>query len=413
MSNLLSSYVRRLSKNYPLSGANVFPTDVTALRNAARSAAYPSSVGAIFDNVPINNINGRARIGYPNSEISMGSADKMLRRGDLRAFTNNVGSAVPVSNAQQTAFRRTIPASMPGPKLRELDELTVTRRRQHPDLDLDTSTYANGTELRNAMTPGARSKFEAAMSKLRAAVVTGAVAFGVFAAITLSLNYYDAILEATNNKRGCFIVTTQNNKPVVCRLLERTCQDPKDSMCDTGVVFPTNLPFNIKIMLIRAVDDNTLATTILAALSITLSGGETFVTTLPTILNSSEHLATLDEFYSSADPPPVLTGDKCQSNAIIEPNIGLCVACDETFGFDDVRFFDGSDLAENFMMQCVPTGSLLDTIIDLGFGLDLDLLGSLGRFSGSMSGNIGWILLIFAAIVAIVVVLLAIFKKKN
>jgi hypothetical protein len=399
----MSSSIVRALKNIPKSIRQAdIPDHSTALRSAARQAQYPSVLGNIFDSASYT-VNPRTGGGLLMNGAPIEEVSTLLRRGNLKQFSTLVNGG-PVSSQAEAAFRRTL-NNVPDNTIRQLDELIAIQRFRHDDLDIPVPNGMTRQQLYDSMTPQARSKFESAMRKAKSLVGTAAVGFGVFAAIVLTIDFYQAILDATLNRRGCFYAIKIRNDVRSCRIIARTCWEPRESNCE-GVPPPTDLKYNVAIMLMQALNgDSSLATDLENALSLPIT--EENVTR---ILSESALFQEALEFYNNTELTII---SPCRTNPVFENEVPLCRACETTAEPSSLNSFDDVNFEENETLVCVPTGSVLETLIDLGFGLGADLLGGFGnKLSTSVSGNL-WIIFIAIIVLIVVIAVFNLFKKNG
>ena len=401
MSTSITRALRNIPRNVP--NLTVATPSINALRVTARNAQYPSVLGDIFDAATFTVVNNRVLM----NNVDMSIVERTLKRGQLMQFARLVDSPLPVNNRAQNVFRKTL-LNVPDNFHRQVDDAITRGRLQHGDLDIPITPDTTGESLRNSMTPAARSKFEGAMTKIRAAAGATGVAVGVFALIIIGVDFYQSAVEATLNRRGCVLMISQNNTMRTCRLLSRTCWDPRLTQCDPGTVVPTDMKFNTTIMLINAI--NSPGSALAAQLGVLLGfAGPLTADNVNTVMTDPDLFQLVYEFYMNND---ITLVDVCGTNAVIEGGEQqLCRACDTTFNIDSTQHFDDSELADNVALACIPSGSLVDTIIDVGIGIGVDVLSPFANISNSASEN--WLWILIAVVVLIVIVIItSIFKKK-
>jgi hypothetical protein len=373
------------------------------MRVASRGGGNPSSVGDIFETATFR-LGDDGRLLMNNAPLS--EVQVLLRRGELGSFARRVDSTVPITSSAEAGFRATL-VGIPDTVFRQIDETAAIQRLRHPDLDIFVNPNMTPTELANSMTPAARSTFEGAMRKITAFAGTSLSVFGVVALIAIGIDFYQAIIDATLNKRGCFLVRIVGSELTSCRLIERTCWTPLMSNCEINARPP--LPFNTTIMLISAL--RTENSQLAADLGVALGLQGPLTNSNVSQVMSDNGLFTLAEIYFDENAPELL--GICDTNSQIEGGIQpLCRACETTAGRDSSQYINTSELADNFSLQCVPTGSILDTLVDIGIGIGVDLLSPFGKISGSISENF-FVIMIIVIIAVVVVVVISIIAKSS
>lgn len=348
----------------------------------------------MFENLNYNVVNTRLTAnGFPLNEL-----ESLVRRGEIIQFGRNVNSSAVIRASDQTGFVRTL-RDIPDVRLKQLDDKIAATRLVNPDLDI---MAPNGQQLYNNMTPLARSKFESAMNKIKAAAGPTLIVAGVVGIIIIGVDFYQSIVEATENRRGCFLIREINNQTTSCKIMARSCNPASDTTnsCQT---IPSELKYNTTLFLMSIVGTPT-ATTVGNLLSI---GGPVTNVNIPQIIANADDFELARDYYYNTST--VTITNPCSYQVVgVEGNIvPLCRACVPSANINSTEYVDNSDLADNYTLQCVATTSILDTLVDVGVGLGLDLFNLLGSFSGNLSGNIpllsGILIFIFILIIGVVV----------
>lgn len=394
---MASSFFRNLRR----STASTDTVDQSLVTSLRTNSSFNASLKNIFDNATFN-INPTTRRMRMNDQIDMNRADHLLRRGELRNFANETKSLLP--NAQAEAgFRTSIRGQTPDLKIREMDDAIVNARRGHSDLDVRPEIGESADQFRARLTPEANRKLDGVLQKIKALAGTSLTVGGVVVIFIVGTDLLQSLIEATNNRRGCFRLTVINSMGTVasCRVLSRTCFDPREAVCDPafpgGDLNPLQFfPTNVHLVLLRALTDTTLAAQIENELDLT--PGSFDENTIITILNDTTYFLQISNFHLTNE---IIIPDPCMGDSDT-----LCRACNPGLPATDLGFVDLSQYDDDtFSMTCIENSSILDTIVDIGIGNGVDLLSSFGRFFTSNSGTIFFLLVIIIIIIVIAVVI--------
>lgn len=388
---------------------------ITALKT---SSNFDLSLERLFANADfaLNSQTKRLRM---NNGIDMNRAEHLLRRGELRKFASESNNALPSTSAQ-SGFRTSITGITPDLKIRQLDEAIVNARRGHSDIDITPNTNQTFEQFKTSLSTPQRNKIDGVLQKIKALAGTTAVVGGVIVIFVIGADLLESLWLATLNRRGCFQVTTSGNLGSVlsCRVQSRTCWDPRDEVCDTN--FPTArrlnpaafFPTNVPLVLQQAFSDSTLASTIKTALTRESEQGFSteFIQEIMTTASMFKIVADLHLENRVFIPTPCV--DMSASFPGTETN--LCRACDPGLEVTNPGFIDLS-LEENDDMSymCVPSSSILETIVDIGIGNGVDLLSPFGQISNSGSGTFILYILLLVLLIIVAAVVFSVIRKKN
>jgi hypothetical protein len=337
----------------------------------------------------------------------------LLRRGELRQFARETKNAMPSTRAE-SGFRTSITGETPDLKIRQLDEAILNARHGHSNLNVTPD--ANYDTFRNGLTTPQRTELDGILQKIKALAGTAAVVGGVIVAFWIGQDLLRSLWEATLNRRGCFQVTTSGTLGGVlsCRVQSRTCWEPRDAVCDAnfpnplnpGVFFPTNVP----LVLNRAFTDSALAAQIKSALGRTDDFNQVFI---QEIMNTTSMFITVSDLHLENR---VLIQQPCidMDGAFPGTETVLCRACDPGLEVTNPGFIDLSlEENDNMSYMCVPSSSILDTIVDIGIGNGVDLLSPFGRISNSGSGTVILFILLLVLLIIVAAVVFSLVRKKK
>lgn len=391
---------------------------ITAMRNAS---SFDPSLNRMLMNgsFSLNTTTKRIRM---NDAIDMNRADTLLRRGELRRFSTEINNPSTPSSSAEAGFRASIANTTPDLKVRQMDDAIVNARRGHSDLDKTPLPNQSVDDFTNSLTPGARRKLDGVFQKMKALGGTTLIIGGVVVVFIIGVDMMANLMTATANRRGCFQISTTGSRGNVqtCRVISRTCWNPRDDTCT--IEFPTGFPnrlnpsnffpTNVTLVLSAAYQNPELASSIKLAL-----GDDDSVEFDPayvaTIMNNITRFRIVAEFHldnSVFIPNPCMD----MTGAFPGTELHLCRACDPSLESTHPGFIDlSAEENDNTSFLCIPSSSILDTIVDIGVGNGVDLLSPFGRFSDSGLGEFILYTLLLVLLIIVAAVIFSLIRKKK
>lgn len=372
--------------------ADVLPTTVRfdAASNALKVAdSGISSIDSIFRDLPTTHIN--------NIELGVNTVPWRDVAGDFRLAELNTAfrkmELNTISPADQLAFKNIIEPTVPEFQVKAMNENIANANLVHSDLRVTAET---GPELQAQLNTASQAKVESSWTKIKTAVGVGGTAIGIIAAVVVGSNMWQSLVEATNQRNGCFITSKVNGKTSSCKIMNRSCMNQNGSnACGSN---STNLvDFNIYLFAHNAVNENDQTTlAALGTLGVTLTSDN-----INTVLNDAKQVQIMYEYYQGlAVKPPI--ANPCGTV------VTGCIACDTSAQINSATFVSDVNLADNMTIQCITNSNVLETLVDVGTGLGIDIFGSItDSLSGSFSSQI-WIIL---GIIVVGLVILGFFFK--
>ncbi|MCJ7482801.1 MAG: hypothetical protein MUO31_07535, partial [Thermodesulfovibrionales bacterium] len=308
---------------------------------------------------------------------------------------------ISVTSRENSAFAATV-IDPPDFKIREFDDALLRNKRDHSDLDVQAPRNGSGPELEASLLPSSRGKVEAAMSKLKALSGGALSVAGVTAVIWLGLNTYDALAKATNERMGCHVIRRENNTTTSCKISSRSCVNSDGSTCSDISNLPTDVRglYNTTTYLIQLAIEND-PTNVGASIGL---GAPISTANVSGILANNAQFSAASALYYESDPLPVILNPCATVAGINGGNAPFCASCNSSANVTSPEYFEAELLADNISLLCVTNGSILDTLVDIGVGIGVDLLAPFSGFSNSLSGNLTFliwlILIVFLTVLA-------------
>lgn len=405
---MASNFFRSLRRATRNANAADVPGLETALRN---SSNFDTSLNRMLMNGTFD-VNPATRKLRLNGALDMNVGETLLRRGNLREFATLSKSLDP-GNAAQAGFRQSISGTVPDIKIRQLDDATTSARIAHADLDVVPTDTDTSATFMQRLTPEAGIKLENAMRKIRSLAGTTAVVGGVVVGFIIGVDLLQNLIDETRNRRGCFRIrpTGRRDDIVSCRLLTRTCHEPRDDRpCVGGDNFPFPeppgfFPTNVRLVLEQALTDPLMQVQIRNSLDIEIFDRAA----IDKIMNSADLFDKMSKLHLDANMRVI---DPCMN--IPGTNTDLCRACSTALNANDVGFADLSELSDpSISLICIRSSSILDTIVDIGIGNGVDLLSPFGRISDSGSGAFIMYTLIIVLLIIVAAIVFTLVRKKN
>lgn len=372
---------------------------VDDIKTAARNVEIPNSIGDMFENINYQVIDNR----LTGNGVKLHSVEPYLRRGELRKFAQSIRSSAVITSADELAFTRSLGNNIPDLKVRELDENIISARRSNPDLDV---VATSGEELYNKLTPTARTKLERAVNIIKSTAITTGTVAGVFAVLTVGEDLYQTIVDATNTRKGCYLVRSLNGETTSCKIYKRSCgnlSNDTSNVCEPQQI-PVELGGNVALFLMNAINNNTLSIEIgeLLQLSAPLSS-----LNIQTVLTNPELVDKVIENYEEQIQEESI--NYCIQVTQIEGGIvPPCRACNPAASVNSTQYIDTSTLADNYTLKCVQDISVLSTLVDLATGVGVKIFDTLG----ALFPHLRTIAIVIIVIIVLLIIASFAFKKK-
>jgi len=133
---------------------------------------------------------------------------------------------------------------------------------------------------------------------------------------------------------------------------------------------------------------------------------------IATIIANAANFEVVRNYYYLNSPQILNVCDLSVDN--IEGGIvPICRACVPSADPADTSFVDHYSLAENYSLVCITTGSVLETMVDVGKKMGIDLFGGISSISGSFSENFGFVGFFLVAVIVIIVGISVFLKFKG
>lgn len=321
------------------------------------------------------------------NDVHVGHVNRLLREGDLKKLSSVCKLNVPLTAADEAAFRRLV-GHTPESGLKIVDDLATATKRERPYM------HATAKNL-DKISETARRDLKKVESNLYRHFKEGAVIALTIGTVIVGTDW---IAKATAARTGCFMVTTINGKTTSCKVTSCTCTN---NVVDNNACSGTLDYYNITLVIMNLAssadsDPNKIA--LAAAVGV-----------VPSRMNA-ELVNIMDNHYPAAaaavgkmDSRTFRAFSVCgvKNNAVENGVVPPCRMCDPTADPVSTAFIDPTQYGDNVTFQCVTNPSVLDTISDTVVSTGKDLwVGVSDVFSWSLK-QIG----IVAAVIVILVVL--------
>lgn len=350
--------------------------DASALLKTANSGIH--SVDDALKNLPVTKTrHGFLRMG----DETVGRINKLLREGDLGEIARVSKRNISYTSADVKAFKSTV-SDTPEKAFKEMSDVVVANKRVYPHLDARVEDIPN-------LSKSATKDLKTVENNLFKYFKKGTVI-----ALTLGTVYVSAdwLVKATEQRKGCFMLTTINNKTTSCKVQAYSCIGQGGHMCHD------NLPYynvTLVLMKIATLDDSDLR-----KIDVATAAGIS-----PSELNAK--LATvIDTKYEAVSKVIKLMTNKPDVDicGIKHPDVenGIVPACRMCSPSDNpisTTFIDPDMYPDNVTFQCSINPSLLDTLTDAAISTGKNLLSGI-------TGGLGPLVKLFAIGFAVILVLL-------
>lgn len=339
------------------------------------------SVDEAVKSLPVS----RARQGYLlMGEETVGSVNKILREGDLSGLVRISKRDIPYTSADTKAFKSTV-ADVPEKKFRDVQDLAASSKKSHPQLDVSAEQAAN---LSNSAKADVK-KIENNLSKKFAA--------GTKIALTIGAIYVgvDWLTKATEQRKGCFMLTTLNGKTTSCKVQAYSCIGSGGTLCSTTPAYYNTTLVLMKIATLANDDARKIKVAEAAGVSVADLQNK-----LATIID--QKYEAVSAVITAMQDKPALTVCELKHPDIEKGVIPPCRLCSPSDNPISTTFIDSSQYPDNVTFQCVINPSLLDTAADAIVNTGENILNGVG---GAISGALKPILIVVAVILVLVLLI--------
>lgn len=314
----------------------------------------------IISNIPVKRAkNGVLTMG----EVTVGTVHRLAREGDLASLAKLSGRTINIGAADKKAFSSLV-GSTPEKSIRNVTDNALTAKKLRPTLDVSASEVsklpaAAKTDL-SKVTNNLLKKFKQGTV---IALTIGAVYVGV-----------DWISKATAARKGCYMLTTINNKTTSCKMGRFTCSgDASSNLCSNQ----NHYNFNTTLILMAYAqypNNDQIKIDLCKQLNIK---PEDLASSLKMIIDEKFDIAA--EFIDQLKVVPTINVCDIKSSQVENGIIPDCRVCSPSANPTSTMFIDSNAYPENVTFQCVTNPSILDTITDAAISTATDLWDGVGK----------------------------------
>lgn len=330
-------------------------------------------------------------------EETVGRINKILREADLGELVSVSKKNIKFSSADEKAFKNTV-GKTPERSYRDVVELTETNKKSFPQLDakvdeLDRISKTGKEEIKKTEN-NLFKKFKK----------------GTKIVLTIGAFYvaYDWIRTATEERKGCFMMTMINNKATSCKVQAYSCIGSGGTMCTGNLSY-----FNVTLVLMAIVkmpdsDDRKQKIATLVSIPVADLDGN-----LAKIIdNNFEVVAEMvDTLMGEPTTAINLTSICSMTHPDVENGkVPPCRLCTPSANPLSTEFIDSSQYGDNISFQCVVNPSILETISDAAISTGTDLLQGV---SSGVSGALKPIAFLVIILLVLIIIAGVIFKVKK
>lgn len=316
--------------------------DVSKVLWSAKSGVH--SLDDVLKNIKITREAGVFKAG--NKPI--GVLTKLIRQGNIEELAKLSSKQRPFTSVDALRFRE-ITSGFPEQKLDDVARATKASKRKFAHLDTKPE------DVSKLSISGQRDlrKIESNLFRYFKEVSTIALTLGsVYVGV-------DWLVKATQKRRGCFMLTTINNKTTSCRVREYSCIGESVEHCSSNAF----IYYNTTIILMNiAQAPNDDANKIFLANIINIPVDE-FHKKLPQIIDTKfQKVSTAIDTIKMKPMHSICTVTHPGiENGIVPP----CRMCDPTADPKSTTYIDSSQLPINVTFHCSTNPSILDTVADV------------------------------------------------
>lgn len=286
-------------------------------------------------------------------EETVGAVHRFVREANIDALARAAGANVVITSTERSAFRATM-VDTPERALRDVGEAAATSAARRPHLNVTAEQIAN------LSTTGKRDYSKITQNLFKY------FKKGTFIALTLGSVYVgvDWIAKATERRKGCFMLTTIDNKTTSCKVAAYSCIGAIEGsdMCRSI----SSKYYNVTLVLMHIAAD--LPDTDQRKIDVAKAAGVA-VSELNAKLGN-----VIDTKFAEVSAVIEQMGDENRPTnfkicEITHPNVEggkvpPCRMCSPSDNPTSTTFIDSNLYGDNITFQCSVSPSIIDTIDD-------------------------------------------------
>ena len=408
MSKFLKSFRKSLK---PVKSATDAVDKIQFLKTAAKVSDIPT-IANIFDDVDLKYAVKNHRLSA--NGINLSSIEPILRRGELSKVVSLLNIKASVRMVDQVGFIKSIGKDIPDIKIKEFSDSLKLAKKINPELDIPASSVK---ELKSKLSVKGNKVLSNALSLIKASAGATLAVSGVFAVLKIGGDLYENLIDATNKRKGCYLLRTINGVTSSCKINNRSCTDKSldtENLCSPNLI-PESLSFNVALFLLNAIndDDKELSIHIVNTLKIAnfkkpFTDDELTTENIDQIISDKNKYMLIINTYSQ-NFKDVSEPCSLKSNKIEQGIIPPCRACNPSADINSTEYVDTSELAVNITLQCQQNSTILETLVDVATGMGVKIFDTLtGAFPNAK--KIFYFLIIF---IVLIISCSFIFKNKT
>ena len=323
-----------------------------------------------------------------------------LRLGNIQSFLE--AAKIPktlVVAADEQALKNLLKPIHPEFDVQHIDSLVNSIKSIHPDLNITLTSMEDVAKL----SPATKSKIVKLYNDIKTFAKTGLVIAGLFAVIVFGPDLYKSLIDAINNRNGCWLVTKGDKTSTSCKITQRSCAHPKSTKPPCENV--KSLTQNTYFLVARAKADASFADELQQyftkkdAITIDLTQS------IESICQKYEQ--TLYAFLRESPPDPA-GYDVCKSFAD-----ATCVMCDPNAQANSKEFVYTADLPPRMAYVCIQNSTLLDVLVDVTTDIKDDIWGGVEVIGGLLKKILIYVVAIAAILGVIYFCVKAVWNKRT
>lgn len=286
-------------------------------------------------------------------EETVGAVHRLVREANLEGLARAAGSNVLITSAERAAFRQTM-LDTPERALRDVGEAAATSAARRPHLNVTAEQVASlSTSGKRDYSKITQNLFKYFKQGTIVALTLGSVYVGV-----------DWIAKTTERRKGCFMLTTIENKTSSCKVAAYSCIGSSDGseMCRTL----SKRYYNTTLVLMHIAAD--LPDTDQRKIDVAKAAGvpaNELNAKLATVIDTkfAEVSRVIEEMGEEKRPTDFKICEIKHPN-VEGGNVPPCRMCSPSDNPTSTSFIDSNLYAENITFQCSVSPTIIDTIDD-------------------------------------------------
>lgn len=378
---------------------------IATLKNINLNGTNVSSLKNLIDAIPLRYNATSQIIETTINNIPFRQIERFFRNCDLTGLVRQLKLNVNIPSGLENNLKRIL--DVPDWRIRDVEVTYTNAKTTKIGKNIDVGNINNVDGFITSLPSSTRTRLDTILKKMQGMVPSSNTLKRVGIVGSLSLlggTLLVNLVNAANEKKGCYMVRSVNGSIINCKLPNRSCINTAGNICD-GTDYEYNPICWIISKLLKGEDLRDI-----------FNANETVDdTNLEVYLADSKAVENMWTNYDAIKSTLRNINVCAAFNSIDNGNIPACRACNVYAEVNSSEYFDADSIAENITLKCVENSSVLEALVDAAVSLGMNIISELGGFLGISGTTIKYIIYGFLILVLLFILykVFSAFKKKN